>query len=53
MIGESPPAPESAFTLEPGVPYVPSWAEADQAARTLRRELAAFGLVERLPVQPT
>ncbi|OLB82028.1 MAG: hypothetical protein AUI14_01375 [Actinobacteria bacterium 13_2_20CM_2_71_6] len=40
---------EPAFVLEPGVPYVAGWAKADHAARQLRAELAAWGLVERVP----
>ena len=38
-----------AFTLEPGVPYVPGWIEADAALSMLVRELAACGLAGDLP----
>jgi len=42
-------AAESAFALEPGVPYVPGWSEADEAARLLAAELAACGLAGQVP----
>ncbi len=43
-------AAQPAFVLEPGMPYVTGWAEADVAAGVLRRELAACGLAERVPL---
>ncbi len=39
----------SAFALEPGVPYVPGWSEADEATRLLAAELAACGLAGQVP----
>ena len=38
-----------AFALEPGVPYVPGWSEADEATRLLAAELAACGLAGLVP----